>query len=489
MKEVTVLLDRPLKVAARRLVTPAACVVAAIAIGAAASSREMVRVALVAALLSVIVTLGLRAPRLLILATLAWLPLLGLFRRLLSSTASPTSLDPLLLVAPAAVALLALVAARAGAFAKASQLSKAVFVLSLLILLSVLNPLQTNVTVGLAGLLFVLVPTLWFWVGRVLVDDRAFRQILVLLGVLGLFSALYGLRQTLIGFPSFDQAWIDTQGYEALRVGSSFRAFGPFVAASDYGFYLGIAFVALAALAWRRRAAIPCLVALVFIGWALLLASGRGIIMLVVIALGIMMAAKRGVGPAAAAVVGVTCLVGLSLLASRFDPEQFKDPRTSGLLAHQVQGLASPFDEEQSTLPGHYQLLTHGLDYAWSQPLGRGVGVITLAGEKFGRTTIGTEADPSNMGVALGFPGIIAYFWVAALGFTRAYRMARTKRDVLSVVVLGVLVVTSLQWFAGGNYAMAPFPWLMLGWLDRPATESLESPEEGDQPDQVTVSA
>jgi hypothetical protein len=41
------------------------------------------------------------------------------------------------------------------------------------------------------------------------------------------------------------------------------------------------------------------------------------------------------------------------------------------------------------------------------------------------------------------------------------------RRDALSLVALGVLVVTLLEWLNGGQYAVAFFLWLTLGWIDR----------------------
>jgi hypothetical protein len=36
------------------------------------------------------------------------------------------------------------------------------------------------------------------------------------------------------------------------------------------------------------------------------------------------------------------------------------------------------------------------------------------------------------------------------------------------LIALGALIAVLLEWFNGGNYAVAFIPWLMLGWLDQP---------------------
>lgn len=51
-------------------------------------------------------------------------------------------------------------------------------------------------------------------------------------------------------------------------------------------------------------------------------------------------------------------------------------------------------------------------------------------------------------------------------GLPLAYRVAARRRDIVAMAALGVLCVTFLQWLNGAQYAVAPLPWLVLGWLD-----------------------
>ncbi|MDQ6947496.1 MAG: hypothetical protein M3256_14795 [Actinomycetota bacterium] len=168
--------------------------------------------------------------------------------------------------------------------------------------------------------------------------------------------------------------------------------------------------------------------------------------------------------------VGLIGLVVFGVGISMVNPSQLGGAKTSSLLGRQVTGLSDPFNSDQrvSTLPLHLKLIGDGLRSAVRNPLGTGFGSVTIAGLRFGGDTASTEADPSNVAVALGIPGLVAYLWVVFLGLQIAFRKAREEGGLLALVALGVLLVTSLQWLTGGNYATALFPWLILGWLDRP---------------------
>jgi len=136
------------------------------------------------------------------------------------------------------------------------------------------------------------------------------------------------------------------------------------------------------------------------------------------------------------------------------------------LAAHQISGLAHPFGS-QSTLAGHFGLVLEGFRIMLHQPLGAGVSVVNIAGAKLAGVAVNTEYDPSNVAVALGVAGLLAYIVVFFEGFRLILRQARQRRDSLSLAALGIVAVTVLQWTNGGLYSVTFLPWLMLGWLDR----------------------
>ncbi len=403
-------------------------------------------------------------PQASLLALLAFLPLLGLARRVVGSGGGA---DPLLLVAPAAVGMLVLVVARRGAFGQLTALTRVVLVFQVLALAGAANPIQGSLRVGVAGLLFVFVPTLWFWVGRSLLDERTLRTALRVVTVLGLVGAAYGLFQTYRGFPAYDQAWIDANPtYAALSVGGTTRAFGTFTAASEYATYVAVALVAWAALI-RRHLLVVGVAAMGVLAWAMALASSRTILVLTAATLAILVAARRGWSARGALALMAVFVAGLFAVAVNVSERDLGDDRTADLLAHQFGGLADPFDDGASTAGIHLNMVQDGLRRAATHPLGAGTGSVSRAAEKYGGTLINSETDLSNSATAFGFPGLICYVAIAVIGARRAYRLARSRRDAISLAVVGILAVTGMQWLNGGQYALAPLPWLVLGYLDR----------------------
>ncbi len=383
-------------------------------------------------------------------------------------------------MAPIVVSLLVLIAVRRRAFANPTRVTKTVLVLCGVIVAAALNPLQGGLSVGAGGLLFVLVPALWFWVGRAIVDDAFLTRILRLLSFVSLAAAAYGLAQVYRGFPTWDQRWIDEKGYAALRVGESVRPFSSFSSSSEYVGLLAVGMVLWACRLRRGDRVLPA-AAMAFLGWALVVASVRGALVVVPVALGVTFATSRGFGIGRTTVVAILALFVLGLVVSQIEPVVGGGQASSALVSRQLSGLADPFNPQTSTLPVHLDALLNGLRDGFRQPLGQGLGVITLAGAKFGSVDDGstgasTDVDPSNVALAMGLPGLIVYGAVVCFALIMAFRRARYERSYLALCVLGVALVTLFQWLSGGNYAVAPLPWLLLGWLDRRAAPATTVP-------------
>lgn len=437
-------------------------------VGAGVAAPGLLRVAVVLAGVSTFVAACLRSPQRVVVGVLLWLAMFGTLRRLLpAGLASET--DPLLLVAPAVVAVLVVVAAGRGAFRDQSRLSGMVLLLCGLTVLATVNPLQGGIFVGAAGALFILVPLLWFWVGRALVDDALLHRVLRVVSWVALGAACYGLYQVYVGLPSWDQRWVDSKGYVSLFVTRT--AIRPFASLSSSSEYVGLLAVGTVLWALRLRhaaKALPAGVAVAVLGWALTVASVRGALVIVPVTLGVVFAASRGLGVGRTALAGVAALFLLALVVGRIDPGSVGGDRTSALVARSVSGLSDPFNPEVSTLPVHIEAMFGGLGQAARNPVGNGVGVVTIAADRFGEGgNASTDVDPSNVAVAMGIPGLAAYSLIVLLGVRLAFHRARRVRGYLSLAALGILLATSLQWLNGGSYAVAPLPWLVLGWLDR----------------------
>lgn len=441
-------------------------VAVALVVGVLVSSPTGLRAGLALAFLAPAVAVTLRSPRTALYGSVVWFATLGLLRRLTSGVSpKETWGDPLILVGAAAWVLLLLVAAHRGGLRGRGRLTNSVLALWGLLALSALNPSQGGLTVGLGGVLLVVVPMSAFVVGRALVDDRTFGRLLRLVAWLGVVAAVYGLIQTFVGFPSWDAAWVDQGGYTALNVGGVIRAFSSFSAASEYAGFLGVAVVAWVATAQRVRRWPIAAAALVLLATALWFESSRGIIVLTIVAVGAMFAARTGLPLWRAVLVGLACLAALPTVFGWFAPARFSDDPAGQLARHQIEGLADPFGDD-STLPVHIDMVRDGIASALEKPLGTGVGAFTIAGGKYGGAVGGSEGDPGRAPFAAGLPGLLAYGAVAVLAIRRAYGLARSRRDPPALAALGIVMVTILQWLNGGNYAVMFWPWLALGWVD-----------------------
>lgn len=418
---------------------------------------------------ALVIGVGVIAPRGLLYALVVWLTALGFIRRIGADLGTTPLGDPLLLIGPVAIGVLVVVAAHRGAFRDRSKLANGVLVLSLLMLGGAVNPLQGSLLAGAAGLLFSLVPMLAFWIGRSLIDDVLLRRILKLVVGLAVGTALYGLVQTFVGFPSWDAAWLAAHkdDFQALVVdGVVTRPFGTFSSPAEYSFYLGIGVVIAMGVAFRLTHLPFAAGAAVLFGAGILYISSRSVVVLLVFAAGLMLGAWFRLPIGLSGVLSVALPLTIPLVASSLAPTEYDQSGRSQLISHQISGLANP---EESTLGGHLFIVGEGFSSALDNPLGLGIGATTLAGSKFGGLQRGTEQDPSNVAAALGIPGVLVYAFVLGLAVWSAYKLVLRRHDRLSLVVLGILALTVFQWMNGGHYAVSFLVWILLGWVDRTA--------------------
>jgi hypothetical protein len=374
--------------------------------------------------------------------------------------------------------VLTIVAVQRGAFRRRTWLANAVLVFCGFTLLGTVNPLQGSVLVGVAGLLFTLVPLLGFWIGRSLCDDRTMTAIFKLVAALGVVAVVYGMWQTWVGFPSWDSRWIaeHRETFLALVVNDRVvRPFATFIAPSEYALFLSLAAVVWVGFGLKRGWTGLAVPVLGLFAVALAYSSARAVVVLFVFALGLMFAARRRLPLLVSLGVAAVLLIGVSVASSRFAPA---NEGTEALLQHQAAGLADPLNPESSSLVGHYQLLKLGLAHAIHEPLGVGTGSVSQAGAKYGLAGAGgnTELDPSNAATAFGVAGLVVYLAILVLAFRQAFALATMRRDALAIVALGFVAATTFQWLNGGQYAVALLVWLVIGWVDATSSAAARKP-------------
>jgi hypothetical protein len=427
-----------------------------------ALNRALVAVVIAACL----AVTAVRAPRLAVLLTFGFLVFLGFLRRFLIPVSGWTSYDPLLLVAPlvGGVLLVGLFIADRRQLAD-GLVAKLVFALLLLTLLEAVNPQSGRLLAGLAGLLFLAAPLVWFFIGRKVPDRPLVSTLLWAVIGLGVVAALYGLVQGLLGLFPWDAAWVDQAGYRSLRVQGVIRPFGTFASNAEFATYVGIALVLSVAMLLRRRWV--GLLAVPVLAWALLLDSTRALFVLAVLAVIVLLGLQlRQAGQAAAAITGGVLLTVVVFGVTGPALESAANRTGNPLIAHQVSGLLHPLDPNQSTLTLYATTVFFGLQFGLANPLGAGTAATNSAGAKVAEPGLVTETDIGNAFVALGLLGGVLLLVVIVATLCRVIILYWQFREPVTLGVVGLLIVTLGQWLNGAHYAVAPLVWFLVGWID-----------------------
>lgn len=432
------------------------------------ATRFPARGILAGSLLVLFCVVAIFRPRMAIVLSFVWLSIIGDFRRLLDTQFPQAGSDPILLISPVVVALIV-----AGSFQRAfpadTRLSRFVLLLTFVALIQVLNPLQGGPVVGIAGMILVLPPLLWFWVGRVYGDARFVAMIMMRVVVpVSLIAGLLGFLQVQHEFLPYERSWLDrvASEYGALNVGGSIRPFAFFTSAAEYAQYLGIGTVLIVAArshSTSRWFLVPPLFG------SILLTGSRGVVVTTLITAGLLWTVQ-GSNPAAwfprffaVSVVGV---FGTIWALRQLQSAVVAGP-AAGLVEHQTSGLLNPLDQRESTLLLHFDLVIGGFRSALSNPLGRGLGATTIAAAKFGGSRSGTEVDLSNVFVSLGLVGGVLFALIIGFALATALRLWRRRRQAVLLAIFGVLIIQAGQWLNGGQYAISALVWFLVGSLDR----------------------
>ena len=497
--------ERPLGVLG--LLIAAAVVVAATVVAAAMPEGAAARWFLAGVIAAVLAFVCLRSTTQAVVLIFLWLFALGTSRRLASEFLADPGRDPFLLVAPVAVAVLALRAWLVGAWRRLTPLAWAILGFSALVLIEMANPDNPSGFSRAAGLLVWLVPTLWFWVGRALVDDRLARRLLILVGGVSTLVAVYGIAQSVIGFPPWDRRWINLRGYAALYIGpDTVRPFGTYASAAEFALACAVGAVLAATAAFgprllmratggrraerrgrrvRLEIVLGATLAFLVTSLALVLSAIRTYLVLLVLALPVVFVVLRG-RRAWKVLVPALVLAALAFAAlSQVDPDSIGKDGAQAAIRRVVVAVHDPFasnrENTDNTLQLHYDNAKSGFRQAYEHPIGRGTGSTGIAGEHFGNRSTSTDFDLSDAGVAFGALGVVFTIAIVVLGFVTAVRVARWRRTFERVALVGVLIVSFGAWFQGAHYVMAPLLWLLLGRADAAVVRGRE-PEAMPEP-------
>ncbi len=404
--------------------------------------------------------------------------LLGDIRRAVNTYAGYPKLDPLLLAGPVfalCIAIPILLKVKVS-----DPMSKVVLGVTAVMTLEMVNPRQGSIFVGMSGALFMLIPMCWFWMGRAYATEKIiFRLAYRLLLPLAVTAALLGIYQTYVGFLPWEQSWIKhalENGYVALSLGQGhIRSFGFSVNSIEYGTLLMLGSVCCFAALFAGQRVYALLLPLLLT--AQVLASMRGLLLKTLMA-AVIMWAVRGKDVRSwvkRLVFGGLLGVGLLAYSVRHAASDDAGPAAAGpanssaglATSHVTQGLAHPLDPKYSTAGLHTLMFLNGFTYALKNPLGMGLGMVTLGAAKFG-TAEGTgtsEIDISDAFITMGFIGGPLFLMTIVIGFLESLKYVRTGPPQLGFFMVGLLVGMLGEWMPLGQYAIGPFVWFCIGFL------------------------
>lgn len=427
------------------------------------------RLAFAAAILTILLGLASLCIRWAILGAFVYLTLLGDIRRWILPFDAWSGADPLLVVGPVTAIVLWAVAFNSGRVDFDTPLSRWILLLMGIMILQIFNPIQGGLMVGMTGAMFLLVPLLWYWVGKSFGSEALLRAFFFRLVVpLACIAALLGFYQVTFGYPEYQLEWYRVGGYSALGPSEEYlRPLSVFPNITEYAKYLGYGILVLLVPLLRGQwvwLSAPTIIGLFL---ALFLTGTRGPVLLLIMSGAVLWTilgrSVRTWVPrlAVALLIGVCGMVyGLSQVGQIEGGSRahFNVQRQAGLIPEG--GTSGP-------IAIHLNLVRIAGVRTLQQPLGHGLGYVTLAASRFGDGGFSSEKDFTDMFIALGVPGGIVYLIVQGYTTLLAIAYWRRTRSTVGLIVTGILLFSVFSWLRPGQYVATPLVWFCIGSLDR----------------------
>ncbi len=373
-------------------------------------------------------------------------------------------------------------------FRESAVLKYATF-LMLVFFAAAANPMQSSPLVGVAGIMYFIVPMAWCFFG-LLLSREDMRRIQTMVLVIGTVTALYALFQHYFGMSAVEimelKAKQFLKGFGGI---SKARVMSTFAGLSDFATYMTVfAFIAFARLLYGRR---KVLMAALFVLalWAMLWSAIRTSYLVLVFSL-LMLAtlstkSLRGIIVRAA----VLCIVIVVLygVLYTYNPrslygQQFSD---NPFVVHTISGITHPTQE--GTFKVRLKNWSGIVAGAFtSAPLGHGLGSTTTAAGKFGE---GKQFETDSYFFELFYgSGLFApMLFLILLGlFLRDLLLLCLKYPAVMEyrICFGITCGAALSSVFGQAFRdsiSGPLMWLMMGWVireivDRRAEAAVDAP-------------
>ena len=406
-----------------------------------------------------------------ILGSFGFLTVLGDFRRWIMPFEGWSEGDPLLVVGPVVAIVLWVIAITSKRVSLDTPLSKWILLLMAIMTAHIFNPSQGGLMVGIVGAVFMLIPLLWYWVGKSFGSEEFLETFFFrLLVPLACLAALFGFYQVFFGYPEYQLEWWRPRAREMV-IGMNeeeLRPLSVFTSIAEYTRYVGVALLACAGLVLRKRSVLLASVALVFLFVALLVSGVRGPVVFSLFSVALMwtiLGKSVAVWAPRLALAGAIGLFGLTYGLTQVQEGALQFDGTVQTALERQTGVLE--GTGGGTIAIHLNLINVAAYRTVQQPLGHGTGYTTRAAGRFGDGGWSSEKDFTDMFIAFGLPGGIVYLIVLAYTGLLAVRYWLRERNTVGLIVIGVLVFAVFGWIQPGQYVMTPIIWFCVGCLDR----------------------
>lgn len=417
---------------------------------------------------ALIVLILFRNSKILPLLALLYIAPLAMVRRYLMLYFGIIHTDPLLAVIPLFTLYTVLEMAFTHQLKFDSKLARLRLWLIIIMLAEIFNPKQGGITVGFAGALFYITPLFWSVVGRKLGTDSIMKGFCWGVVGIGILGALYGIKQTIIGFTSWEMEWLTKSGTQAFYgANGTIREFSFFTSTTEYCTFLSLAAVASLVLFLKGQRFAVIFLPLFFI--AMLYTGERGPVVEMLLGLFVILAVQAKnpkVWIPRLAWIGILGLIGLVWVLHHAQSLAINSDQASNI-NHQTEGLLNPTNNKKSTANVHGGEILYGITHGFKNPFGDGLGASTLAASKFGGTTSQSEADVSNIFLSCGPVGGIIFLLLIYNVFKIALFTWKQDRSLSSLATLGFGCALLLGWLNGDNYSIMLILWFTIGSTER----------------------
>ena len=405
-----------------------------------------------------------------ITAIIIYLPFMAFIRRYIYVYSRYVKIDPILIISDVITIWIFgyLVLFRGKEIYRLFRENKIVRFVTILLfvfILQMFNPRQGNILVGFGGAKFYIIPLMWFYFGLFL-DRRFMEKTLVVIVLIGVVTALYGLKQTYFGFTPFEKYWINFGGYAALHLLRIIRSFSTFASAGEYAHYLTISGMICFAFFLKKSQKIAFLVALTIILIALFISAVRSAIFMFIISSVILIGLlvkdkKKGV------LLSLLLLVLLIIFISKvgFTPQVNEYNPLSVTSYHTLKGVINPMGES-SFRTRLWDWFVNFPRLFIKNPFGYGLGISTLAAWKFGSHLMATESLFLDIMLSNGIIGTIVFIILLFYIFRSSFTLTKEKKTVLGILA----IIVPLSYFLIGSsseYSIFPIVWLLWGVIAR----------------------